>query len=271
MRRSRFAFTLVELLVVIAIIAVLLAILLPALNKARRQAQRVVCQSNLRQQGMALIMYTDQYHYYPAALVFGDATGPGAAIWPTRLRLFLRNQKVFYCPSRPSEFEWEEVTVALPPKIPAPKPYEGFGYRRGEPLIHVWHGPEGHRFSYGYNYIGASLTTDPPFRGLGWSANGDGGELKASRVRKASNMIAIADSWGEWPTYNNDFVITPRDDGQAQMPGRIHNGGANVLFCDGHVEWFLQKDLMVHSPVPLPDLLPLEVKIHRMWNRDNQP
>jgi len=58
LRRTK-GFTLIELLVVIAILAVLMAILMPALKKAREQGQRAVCQSNLKNYTLAIIMYTD--------------------------------------------------------------------------------------------------------------------------------------------------------------------------------------------------------------------
>jgi prepilin-type N-terminal cleavage/methylation domain-containing protein len=58
-RPSECGFTLVELLVVIAIIAVLVAMLLPALNKAREASRQTVCQSNIRQVGIALITYAN--------------------------------------------------------------------------------------------------------------------------------------------------------------------------------------------------------------------
>jgi len=63
------AFTLVELLVVIALIALLMAILIPALNVARRQAQTIICQSRLRQWGMALAVYTqDNQGRFPGTM-----------------------------------------------------------------------------------------------------------------------------------------------------------------------------------------------------------
>ena len=69
----RRAFTLVELLVVIGIIAVLVALLLPSLSRAREQAKQVACASNLRQVGVAMLLYANanRGQLFPA-----DAGGP---------------------------------------------------------------------------------------------------------------------------------------------------------------------------------------------------
>jgi prepilin-type N-terminal cleavage/methylation domain-containing protein/prepilin-type processing-associated H-X9-DG protein len=69
-------FSLVELLVVIGIIAVLIAILLPALQTARQDAQRVACESNLRQIGQIFDIYANEYYgYYPGLFGFEGYTG----------------------------------------------------------------------------------------------------------------------------------------------------------------------------------------------------
>jgi prepilin-type N-terminal cleavage/methylation domain-containing protein len=71
---GRKAFTLVELLVVIGIIAVLISILLPTLSKVRRQAYTLQCSSNMKQCGMAMIMYiNDNKGRFPAATFFPNA------------------------------------------------------------------------------------------------------------------------------------------------------------------------------------------------------
>lgn len=62
---SRRAFTLIELLVVVAVVAVLVALLLPAVQQAREAARRVSCRNNLKQLGLALHNYADQFATFP--------------------------------------------------------------------------------------------------------------------------------------------------------------------------------------------------------------
>jgi len=65
--KSKRAFTLIEMLVVIAIVAILAALLLPALSRGKDSAKSAACKSNLRQLGIAVNLYATETGYYPAS------------------------------------------------------------------------------------------------------------------------------------------------------------------------------------------------------------
>jgi prepilin-type N-terminal cleavage/methylation domain-containing protein len=105
-RRNR-GFTLIELLVVIAIIAILAAILFPVFARARENARRASCLSNLKQIGLGMMMYVQDYDgRFPAAgwgtgeeLPCPSGSGSCAASWPVRIYPYAKSVQVFNCPS----------------------------------------------------------------------------------------------------------------------------------------------------------------------------
>jgi len=283
---SKQAFTLVELLVVIAIIVILIAILLPVLIRAKQQAQQVVCASNLRQIGQAMTMYTNQFNgYFPAAVITtgSNATGGSVHIWPVRLRKFVNgNQKIFYCPAQDERCRWTQEMGGI--VVYADEFYAGFGYEIGERLLvggasPVSYGPppNGTYFSYGFNLMGAPGPPDYISRSVDGPTYDKNGlrsfsttsvDRKVTDVKSPSEFILVADTVADGA---EDMWINRVDRPTADLPysagiGRIHRRGANVLFCDGHVEWHLQSDLLLKFP-PVRD----DVAKQHFWNSDNLP
>jgi len=94
-------FTLIELLVVIAIIAILAAILFPVFAKAREKARTASCQSNLKQMGLGLLMYAQDYDQaLPASYQWLDGVNAWPLIrWGAVTYPYIKNAQVFVCPS----------------------------------------------------------------------------------------------------------------------------------------------------------------------------
>jgi prepilin-type N-terminal cleavage/methylation domain-containing protein/prepilin-type processing-associated H-X9-DG protein len=91
MRRGN-GFTLIELLVVIAIIAILAAILFPVFARAREKARQTSCLSNVRQLGLGIRMYIDDFDEYFPSRYQGGA-------WYNVIRPYVKNDQIFICPS----------------------------------------------------------------------------------------------------------------------------------------------------------------------------
>ena len=96
MRRT--AFTLVEILVVVAILAILAAVLFPVFGRARENARRSSCLSNMRQIGLGIAQYTQDFD---ERLPFSTGTTPDplSGRWPNKIASYVKNTQVFVCPS----------------------------------------------------------------------------------------------------------------------------------------------------------------------------
>ncbi len=101
-QRSARGFTLIELLVVIAIIAILAAILFPVFARARENARRTSCLSNLKQIGLGMMQYSQDFdEKFPTIrnLTTGQS---GFYTWDAAIMPYVKSKQVFMCPSVPS-------------------------------------------------------------------------------------------------------------------------------------------------------------------------
>lgn len=242
--RVRRAFTLVELLVVIGVIALLISLLLPALNKARAQAARTKCMSNMRQLAMACSMYGAENKGQIPYCNWGEPYQP---TWTTA------NRSGFY------SYGWLYTSVGQRSGWGAPidgtwgTPYPTVGVKTGvlwnyvrEVAVYrcpadietgVWQGTEwltsylmnGAQCGYGL-LTPSSNANQAPNPGLKYTAFYHSAncvlfwEPMEQPTMGVSNNAAI---WNDGSSFPKEEVLSSR-----------HDLGANVVFLDGHAEWW---------------------------------
>lgn len=100
------AFTLIELLVVIAIIAILAAILFPVFARARENARKASCQSNLKQLGIMMLQYTQDYDEQFPITFHGTSAVNTRQPWMRHMQPYIKSTQVMQCPSEGSAPGW---------------------------------------------------------------------------------------------------------------------------------------------------------------------
>ncbi len=220
---KRSAFTLIELLVVIAIIAILAAILFPVFARARENARRSSCQSNMKQMGLGILQYSQDYdENIPRNWVNGYNGDPVGIKWMDVIQPYVKSTQLFNCPSDSVGKPYRTAPLAnFPLTTPTKRGADELG-------------------SYGWNSAYWN-------GGSGLSGLADQKTLaQIDAVATTINVLEVVPNIGggasnnasvDWPDIGaqptiNKNVTPPRLGGAVAR----HLDTINVLFCDGHVK-----------------------------------
>lgn len=215
---QRKAFTLIELLIVVAIISLLAAILFPVFARARENARRSSCMSNLKQLGMGVMMYKQDYDgYFPLPLRADSTTADPSRydddylFWPNFIYPYVKSLQVLRCPSQPvgksatslasGNYGANDLVIANPATFPKAPFSDSILQNPAQTYLIM---------DAGTYLLSANKPTNP---------SGSKGYLPGT------GQLGIPVWSGIESIYKDDF-----------MTGR-HFGGVNMAFTDGHVKW----------------------------------
>jgi len=245
-------FTLVELLVVIGIIALLIGILLPTLSRARAEAQKTQCLSNLRQLASANIRYSVDFQGWYAPIRVGYNTNPDPnGQWPDPAPIPAGLPQ----PSSTTVTVWYAISQFRSALGVEPFPADASRYPAGMMCpkatmaneVGTW-APNKNGYvigrSYGANTTGLDTWMLPPAYHLGWKAG--------AQIKQAEAKIMFADSpdWnvsgyaaGRYETTLEDYGPPLNGQSRSNQIAFRHNDGACMAFFDGHAEWRHKYDI----------------------------
>ncbi|BDI34444.1 hypothetical protein CCAX7_64950 [Capsulimonas corticalis] len=199
--KSKTGFTLIELLVVIAIIAILAAILFPVFAKAREKARQISCVSNLKQIGLGITQYVQDYdETYPVCRL-GDAS---STPWHSLIMPYVKSTGVFKCPDDSDSTFVSGTNNTIPTSYVAS------------------HGG----FNNSYLYGGPGPIN--PDASIWWATPHFDGQIAISAVQSVAQVIEV----GEVKSRTDPEFWDDANDSQFIN----HSTLTNFLFCDGHVK-----------------------------------
>jgi prepilin-type N-terminal cleavage/methylation domain-containing protein/prepilin-type processing-associated H-X9-DG protein len=216
---KRSAFTLIELLVVIAIIAILASILFPVFGRARENARRSSCQSNLKQIGLGIMQYVQDYdEKYPMTWM-GGILGAGDywnyGTWMYTTFPYIKSTQIYSCPSAVKNVN------------------DTFLFQNGGDTTTLKTFPG--QFNYGANQNLIPAKEENP---------AGNNPISIAQIPSASLVPMIFDSIGvisgdRWRIVNAGSTTAPWFNGGTTIDTAAsrHLQGSNIAYADGHVKW----------------------------------